>query len=253
MPFRREMITTMECSKCHRVWHVGGPTCPHCGAPAIEALREEAEEGQRRPAASHSGEDLAERPPLRFSRRDFIIGALAGGAAATVAVLLPVTLIGDGDEEPSEGPPAGEAPAVVLTTYPRQRVASVSDLKQGEPVDFEYPLQGQQNFLIKLGAPAQGGVGPEGDIVAFSYLCTHMGCPLIGQYKDEHKIVGPCPCHFTTYDLRNNGMVVLGQATQNLPQITLVVEDDDVYATGLMGLIYGFRDNLLDAQPAEVA
>ena len=69
--------------------------------------------------------------------------------------------------------------------------------------------------------------------------------------QGEHKILGPCPCHFTTFDLRNNGMVVLGQATQNLPQVTLAVEGDDIYATGLMGLIYGFRDNLLDAQPVE--
>ena len=147
--------------------------------------------------------------------------------------------------------PGVEPPVVVLMTYPRLRIASLSQLQQGQPVDFEYPLQGQPNFLIKLGAPASGGVGPDGDIVAFSYICTHMGCPLIGQYKDEHKILGPCPCHFTTFDLRNNGMVVLGQATQNLPQVTLAVEGDDIYATGLMGLIYGFRDNLLDAQPVE--
>ena len=146
-----------------------------------------------------------------------------------------------------------DGPGVVLVTYPRQRVASLSNIRQGEPVDFTYPLQGQQNFLVKLGEPAQGGVGPDSDIVAFSSICTHMGCPLTGQYKDEHKIIGPCPCHFTTFDLRISGMVVLGQATENLPQITLAIEDDDVYATGTMGLIYGFRDNLLDAEPVEVA
>lgn len=241
----------MECSKCHRVWHVGGPQCPTCGAPANVESRSESEEVSAPPAASPQPQPAEERRPRGFSRREFIIGAIAGGAAATVAVLLPVTLIGDGDEEPGGGPMRIDGPGVVLVTYPRQRVASLSQLKQGEPVDFEYPLQGQQNFLVKLGEPAQGGVGPDSDIVAFSSICTHMGCPLTGQYKDEHKILGPCPCHFTTFDLRHNGMVVLGQATQNLPQITLAIEDDAVYATGTMGLIYGFRDNLLDAEPVE--
>lgn len=240
----------MECSKCHRIWHVGEPQCPTCGAPAIEAPRSEAASP---PEAKLESESQTERRPLSFSRREFIIGAIAGGAAATVAVLLPVTLIGDGDgEEPAgDAPPATGEPAVVLTTFPSRRIASLSDLKPGAPLDFDYPLQGQQNFLIKLGERALGGVGTDGDVVAFSYLCTHMGCPLVGLYKDEHKILGPCSCHFTTYDLRHNGMVVLGQATQNLPQITLAVEDDDVYAVGLMGLVYGFRNNLLDAEPVE--
>ncbi len=243
----------MQCSRCHRVWHVGGTQCPSCGAPAIEESGPGPEEVSQPPSASPQPEPDAGRAPLRFSRREFIIGAIAGGAAATVVILLPVALTDDGDEGSSAFLPGADDTGVVLMTYPRRRIASVSNLKQGEPVDFEYPLQGQQSFLVKLGEPAQGGAGPDGDIVAFSYLCTHMGCPLVGLYKDEHKILGPCTCHFTTYDLRNNGMVVLGQATQNLTQITLAIEDDDIYATGTMGLIYGFRDNLLDAEPVEVA
>ena len=239
----------MECSRCHRVWHVGGPQCPTCGSPAIEALQPKGEVPPQE--ASVGDEDGQEGTRPRLSRRDFIIGAIAGGAAATVVILLPVALTDDGDEGPGDGPPRIDGPGVVLVTYPRQRIASLSELKQGEPIDFIYPLQGQQSFVVKLGVPAHGGVGPDGDIVAFSYLCAHMGCPLIGQYKDEHKILGPCPCHFTTYDLRNTGMVVLGQATQNLAQISLAIEDDDIYATGTMGLIYGFRDNLLDAEPVE--
>ncbi len=243
----------MECSRCHRIWHVGEPQCPTCGSPAIEESRREPEEASPAAGASPQPEPDAGRATLRFGRREFIIGAIAGGAAATVVILLPVALTDDGDEGSSASLPGADDTGVVLMTYPRRRIASLSDLKRGEPLDFEFPLQGQQAFLVKLGASAKGGLGPDGDIVAFSYLCAHMGCPLVGQYKDEHKILGPCTCHFTTYDLRNNGMVVLGQATQNLPQITLAIEDDDIYATGTMGLIYGFRDNLLDAEPVEVA
>ncbi len=242
----------MKCTQCGREWHVGGNECPDCGAPAVEQSPEAAAESSQPPSSGGLGQGSAEGPSVRFSRRDFIIGAVAGGAAATVAVLLPVALIDGDDDEPGVEPPDGVAP-VVITTFPRQRVAALSDLRQGEPVDFEYPLQGQQNFVVKLGVPARGGAGDDGDIVAFSYACSHMGCPLNGLYKDEHKILGPCTCHFTTFDLTNNGMVVLGQATQNLPQITLDIDGDDVYATGAMGLIYGFRNNLVDAQPVEVA
>ena len=171
---------------------------------------------------------------VRISRREFLIAAGATGAGAAA-----ILIVGCGGE--------GE-PDVALLTYPRKRIVGLNELKQGEPVNFDYPLEGQKSFVIKLGEPASGGVGPNEDVVAFSYLCTHMGCPLVGQYKEEHKIIGPCPCHFSTFDLRTNGMVVLGQATQNLPQVMLAVEGDDIYATGVVGLIYGVGSNLRDAR-----
>ncbi len=55
--------------------------------------------------------------------------------------------------------------------------------------------------------------------------------------------MGPCGCHFTTFDLTHRGMVVIGQATENLPQVTLAIEGDDM---GVLGIIYGYRDNLAD-------
>jgi arsenite oxidase small subunit len=175
---------------------------------------------------------------VKVSRRSFLIATAGAGAGAAVLI------VGCGED--------GE-PDVVSLSYTRTRLAALDDLSPGEPFTFAYPGEGQSNFLLKLGAPAVGGVGPDEDIVAFSYLCTHMGCPLIGVYNDEHKIMGPCPCHFTTFDLRQNGMVVLGQATQNLPQIALDIEDGDVYATGVAGLFYGSASNLQDAARAEAA
>lgn len=99
-------------------------------------------------------------------------------------------------------------------------------------------------MLVKLGAPASGGVGPKGDIVAFSTLCTHMGGPLAGTYKAEHKVLGPCPLHLTIFDMTRHGMVVAGHATESLPQVVLEVKGDNIYATGVLGLIYGKRNNL---------
>ena len=78
-----------------------------------------------------------------------------------------------------------------------------------------------------------------------------MGCPLRGLYRPEHGIFGPCVCHFTTFDLALRGMVVIGQATENLPQILLDVEGDDIVAVGTLGILYRFRDNLADAPVVE--
>jgi arsenite oxidase small subunit len=40
-------------------------------------------------------------------------------------------------------------------------------------------------------------------------------------------------------------MVVSGHATQGLPQIILELEGDDILATGVLGLIFGYHDNLV--------
>jgi arsenite oxidase small subunit len=122
----------------------------------------------------------------------------------------------------------------------------VSQLQVDSPVAFRYPWQdfNSTSMLVKLGTPAGAGVGADRDVVAFSTLCSHMGGPLAGQYRRRHKIVGPCPFHLTTFDLTRYGMVVAGQATESLPQIRLEVAGDEIWATGVMGLIYGYHSNL---------
>lgn len=42
--------------------------------------------------------------------------------------------------------------------------------------------------------------------------------------------------------------MTLGQATQNLPQILLKVDGDDVVATGVVRLVYGFHNTLEGAE-----
>ena len=49
----------------------------------------------------------------------------------------------------------------------------------------------------------------------------------------------------TTFDLTRHGMVVAGHATDNLPQVVLELEGDDIYAQGVLGLIYGYSSNTL--------
>jgi ubiquinol-cytochrome c reductase iron-sulfur subunit len=61
-------------------------------------------------------------------------------------------------------------------------------------------------------------------IVAYSKICTHVGCP-VGLYeRTTHHLL--CPCHQATFDLAGNGAVVFGPATRSLPQLPLAIDDD---------------------------
>ncbi len=131
----------------------------------------------------------------------------------------------------------GDAAELLGVSQPR-----VSDLMRGR-IDL-FSTETLIDMLAKLGVPAGGGVGPDQDIVAFSTLCTHMGGPLAGTYRGQYKVLGPCPFHLSTFDLIKHGMVVAGQATESLPQIVLEVKGDEIWATGVMGLIYGYHSNL---------
>jgi len=143
----------------------------------------------------------------------------------------------------------GEKMQLAYPDYPDVAIANLADLKPGEPIFFEYPQAGQRNMLIKLAKPAEEGVGPDGDIVAFSAFCAHMGVPLDGVYNHDHGILGPCPAHFSSFDLARSGMLVMGKATQPLPQVVLAVDAaGEITATGMYGLIYGWPANLLQLE-----
>lgn len=137
--------------------------------------------------------------------------------------------------------------------YPELRIGKASALVEGEPLAFAYPLKQQPNLLVKLGTAARRGVGPDRDIVAYSTLCPHMGGSLRGRYRHDVNALGPCPFHFSTFDLTKGGIPVHAQATQNLPQIVLRLDGDDIVAVGVIGLIYGQRNNLEGGDFAEGA
>src|SRR3972149_8404968 len=163
-----------------------------------------------------------------LSRRQFL---LSGGiATATIFLGLP----GFGTREVE----------AVVSEYPRTKIGKLSALKQDVPVTFEYPTKEFKNMLVKLGVPAGGGVGPKKDVVAFNPVCTHMGGPLDKAYHAEYKALAQCPFHQSTFDLTRHGMIICGHATESLHQIQLDVEGDDIYATAIIGLVFGRHSNL---------
>ena len=63
--------------------------------------------------------------------------------------------------------------------------------------------------------------GYEG-IVAYSKICTHVGCP-VGLYEQTtHHLL--CPCHQSTFDVTQDCKVIFGPANRKLPQLEITVD-----------------------------
>jgi arsenite oxidase small subunit len=162
-------------------------------------------------------------------RRQFLRGTgLAAVGLATAAAL------------PQD---AKAAQQLARLAYPSNRLANVKDLKVNEPVDVSYPDADAPGVLLKLGERVEGGAGPDGDIVGFSTVCPHKGFPMT--YNSDDRTLN-CPGHYSRFDVEKVGQQVWGQATQNLPQYTLRVDDKgDIHAEGLDELLYGRLNNVL--------
>jgi arsenite oxidase small subunit len=162
-------------------------------------------------------------------RRRFLSGAsmaAASVAAATVAM-----------------PQAKAAPPSARVNYPSNRLANVSDLKLNEPLNVSYPDNDAPGVLLKLGKRVAEGIGPDGDIVGFTTICPHKGFPL--SYNNSDRTLN-CPGHYSRFDCEAGGQQIWGQATQNLPQYVLRVDDKgDIYAEGVDELLYGRLSNVL--------
>jgi ubiquinol-cytochrome c reductase iron-sulfur subunit len=60
------------------------------------------------------------------------------------------------------------------------------------------------------------------NIVAYSKICTHLGCPAALYEQTTHHIL--CPCHQSTFDAVKGAQVIFGPATRPLPQLPLGVD-----------------------------
>ncbi len=170
----------------------------------------------------------------RESRREFL--KIAAAASAVLAI--------GGIASSMKGVIVPAAPTTNPSSFPRVKVASAGALVVGTPVLFNYPLDNEPNVLVKLGQKATGGVGPEGDIVAFSQVCQHLGCiwgfvpagasPQVNSSYHANGPVGYCPCHASVFDLTDGAKVVSGPSPRAEPQVLLEVDSNgDIYATGM--------------------
>jgi arsenite oxidase small subunit len=164
-----------------------------------------------------------------IGRRQFLRGSAFAAAGAAAAATLP-----------SE---SKAAPAAARVDYPSNRLANIGDLEVNVPLDVAYPDPDAPGVLLKLGSAVEGGAGPDGDIVGFTTVCPHKGFPLL--YNGEDRTLN-CPGHYSRFDPERGGQQIWGQATMNLPQYVLRVDDKgDIYAEGVDELLYGRLSNVL--------
>ena len=59
-------------------------------------------------------------------------------------------------------------------------------------------------------------------IVAYSKICTHVGCPVALYEQQTHHLL--CPCHQSQFDVANHCEVIFGPAARPLPQLPIAVD-----------------------------
>lgn len=128
-----------------------------------------------------------------------------------------------------------------------ERIASPVDLKADwDSVEFTY--EGRPCVLLRVPRPVTGGIQVEGQaFVAYSRVCTHLGCPVnlvkdlevlafAYNYRppktDRHPQLG-CPCHYSVFDPLQEGNAVFGKAISPLPRVQLEPRGPDLYAVGI--------------------
>ena len=77
-----------------------------------------------------------------------------------------------------------------------------------------------QNNLIQVVRLGEGADG----LVAYSAICTHLGCTVLASLTDEGQIL--CPCHASLFDPANGAAVLRGPAGRPLPSLPLTLGAD---------------------------
>ena len=180
------------------------------------------------PKVVEAAEDDLEQGGTLTRRKMMVrsLGLAVGGLG--VAALFPIRSLG-----PNPGRDLSHTPwhdGVRLVTddgrlvraedVPREGLVTV--FPEGEPGSAD-----GQAVLIRLSPgllvpkPGREDWAPQ-DIVAYSKICTHAGCP-VGLYEAQrHTLL--CPCHQSTFDVLHHAKPQIGPAAAPLPQLPLRID-----------------------------
>lgn len=173
-------------------------------------------------------------------RRDFLKLTLTAGSVVTLSALGSFLRFLSFIPSPTVG-----GKAVHELSWPRVKLLNAKSLELLKPVSFNYPLVNTPNILVRLSLRADNGVGPDGNIVAYSTICQHLGCyfsfqasgsspPCDASYKAP-TAEGYCCCHGGEYDLVHTGKVIGGPPPRPVPMVLLDYDEatGDIYAVGM--------------------
>ena len=201
--------------------------------PFVEERHTLASTEQERSAFSAA---LMERGAGEIKRRS-VLGTLLGGSLGVFSIVALFPLVR------SLGPLPGDA--LAKTNWKKGmnlvdingRKIHIDDITVGGfatvfPEGLQNTDEGQaidQTFLIRIDSAdfttmkGREGWAPHG-YVAYSKLCTHLGCP-VGLYEQQLEAL-VCPCHQSMFNVRKGAIPTFGPAPRPLPQLPLSVDGD---------------------------
>ena len=103
----------------------------------------------------------------------------------------------------------------IVTVFPE----GTQDSERGQAVDQTVLIRiSNQDFTTQKGRETWAPMG----YVAYSKLCTHLGCP-VGLYEQQLQLL-VCPCHQSAFNVTNGAIPNFGPAPRPLPQLPLYID-----------------------------
>lgn len=167
-----------------------------------------------------------------LARRTLLGRLLLGAAGALgIAALFPIRSLGPDPGDTLQRTPWTKGMRLLSETG---ELVKVDDLEINSfmtvfPEGYPGSADGQAVLLRVdpdiLELPADRASGAPDGYVAYSKVCTHLGCPL-GLYLAATQELR-CPCHQSTFNVLNGAEPVYGPAARPLPQLLLEIDDEN--------------------------
>ena len=174
-----------------------------------------------------------------LGRRSLIKRSL--GAALGLSALSPLILLRDlGPLPGKELEKTTWKSGTYLVTDPGNRRIKASDLEVGAVAQVLPEIEDPEHrklsdiakdavLLIRL-RPQEFNLEPDrlamthDGIIAFSKICSHMGCA-VALYEQQTKHL-LCPCHQSTFYVTRAAKVIFGPAARPLPQLDITIDNE---------------------------
>ena len=88
-------------------------------------------------------------------------------------------------------------------------------------------LREEDAQLARQSAIAENRGSQWGNYIAYSKICTHVGCPA-SLYEQQTNVL-LCPCHQSQFKITDNARPIFGPATRRLPQLPITVDEDGYF------------------------
>jgi ubiquinol-cytochrome c reductase iron-sulfur subunit len=174
-----------------------------------------------------------------LGRRSLIKRSL--GAALGLSALSPLILLRDlGPLPGKELEKTTWKSGTHLVTDPGNRRIKASDLEVGAVAQVLPEIEDPEHrklsdiakdavLLIRLrpeefNLEADRSAMTHDGIIAFSKICSHMGCA-VALYEQQTKHL-LCPCHQSTFDVTRAAKVIFGPSARPLPQLDITIDDE---------------------------